>query len=72
MRVLMCAAGVLGMALLFGLCEGAPAAETVKSQDVRLLSEQVSLEGPRGFGKNGNMNGRGGGYAGRGNGGYCR
>lgn len=64
MKLFMCGAGVLGMALLFGLCERAPAAaETVTSQDVQLLSEQVSLDGARGFGKNGNsgMNGRSGG-----------
>jgi len=72
MKLLLCAAGVLGMALFCGLCERAPAAaETVSSQDVQLLSEQVSLDGPHGFGKNGNsgMNGRGGG---RTRGSYCR
>ena len=64
MRVLMFAAGVLGMALVFGLCERAPAAGPVTLQDVQLLSEQVaSFDGAHGFGKNGNsgMNGRGGG-----------
>lgn len=77
MRVLICAAGVLGMALMFGLCERAPAAGPVTSDDVQLLSEQVaSLDGPQGFGKNGNsgMNGRGGGTRGygRARGSYCR
>ncbi len=54
MRVLLFAAGVLGIALVFGQCEHAPAAAgPVTSQDVQLLSEQVSdLDGPYGFGKN--------------------
>jgi hypothetical protein len=76
MRVLLFAAGVLGIALVFGACERAPgAADPVTSQDVQLLSEQVaSLDGPQGFGKNGNKNGFGGGTRGygRARGSYCR
>ncbi len=76
MRVLLFAAGVLGIALVFGQCERAPAAaEPVTSDDVQLLSEQVaSLDGPQGFGKNGNggMNGIGGGAKGAGRGSFSR
>ena len=71
MRGLLIAAGVLGIALVFGQCERAPAG-AVTSHDVELLSEQVSLDGPDGFGMNGNTGKNSRGNRGRGGGRYFR
>ena len=43
MKAVLLALGVLGLAAVFGLCEPAPAAaKPVTSDDVRLVSEQMS------------------------------
>ena len=61
MRTLLLAVGVLGLAVVFGWSEPAPAsAQPVTSDDVQLVSEQMSShDGPQGLGKNGFKNGRG-------------
>ena len=55
MRALLLAVGVLGLVAVFGLSEPAPAsAEPVTSDDVQLMSEQMSGDdGSQGYGKNG-------------------
>ena len=70
MKAILSAISVLALALVFGLSEPAPAShEPVKSDDVELLSEELSSEAGRyGWGKNGQSgkNGRGGGSGGPG------
>ena len=55
MKALLSAAGVFALALVFGLSEPAPAShEPVRSDDVELMSEEVSNDAERnGWGKNG-------------------
>ena len=62
MKTLLSVVGVLGLAVVFGLSEPAPAStKPVTSDDVQLLSEQMpSQDGPQGYGKNGRFGGRDG------------
>ena len=65
MRALLSVVGVLGLAVVFGMFEPAPASsQPVTLDDVQLVSEQMSSEiGPR-AGKNGNKQGIGSGRGG--------
>ena len=67
MRALLSVIGVLGLAVVFGMSEPAPAStQPVTSDDVRLVSEQMSSEiGPM-AGRNGNTGKNGRGRGGRG------
>ena len=60
MRALLLAVGVLGLVAVFGLSEPAPAsAEPVTSDDLQLMSEQLSSpDGSQSNGKNGFRGGR--------------
>ena len=58
MKVLLSLVCVLGLAVVFGLSEPAPAStQPVTSDDVQLVSEQTLAENGPAAGKNGNRNG---------------
>ena len=60
MKSLLSLFGLLGLAVVFGMSEPAPAStQPVTSDDVRLVSEQTSIEIGQKAGKNGNSGKRG-------------
>ena len=73
MKAILSAVSVLGLALVFGLSEPAPAShQPVTSDDVQMVSEEMSADiGPT-AGKNGNDGKNGRGNRGRGGGRYFR